>query len=221
MRFVESRAPIQCSIVCTLRDFGFRRRKLYDVINVLSAIGCCQRNGTDFLMWTGLSTVHNTFYKLQKEAHADSPDVTLNEIVGHQHDVSISGLTVAFMLCFLGLHKSRLDIKHVSRYLARQSGRAKTTLCKLYQIANILEAAGVLERSLVPREVAIVSHFFAPIKLIGHTETTPPKSLYSLEALLIHVDSVKERALKKRAQEFLAVLGPLERAELLESGRFD
>jgi hypothetical protein len=40
-----------------------------------------------------------------------------------------------------------LDIRQISRYLARQTGRRKSTLCKLYQIAHILEAAAVVIRS--------------------------------------------------------------------------
>jgi hypothetical protein len=201
--------------------FGFVRRRIYDVVTVLSAIGYCERSSVDSLTWAGSSNVLKTFYKLQKDAQAGSADLTLDEIVGCQTDVSVAGLTVAFILCFLALQKSRLDIKHVSLYLARHSRRKTTTLGKVYQISHILEAAGVMERSGLPREVGIVSCFFAPIELSEQTKRTAPKSLYSLEALLVHVDPVKERVLKTRAEEFLAALGREERAAALESGRFN
>jgi hypothetical protein len=213
IRFVESHPPTDYSIIFILRDFGFQRRRMYDVMSVLCAIGCCQRNTGDTLTWTGLSSVPATFHKLQKEAHADSADPTLNEIVGCQTDVSISGLTAAFILCFLALRRPKLDIKHVSQYLARQSGRQKSILCKLYQIAHILEAAGVLERSAVPREVGIAKRFFAPIEF---GEESP----YSLDALLVHAESVKERVVKKRVEEFVAELDQQER-EGFQMGRSD
>jgi hypothetical protein len=217
VKHAEARVPEEYSVTFLIATFHLQKRRMYDVMSVLSAIGCSQRGTGDVLIWNGFVNVRATFHKLQKEAHADSADATLNEIVGCQSDVSISGLTVAFILCFLALQRCKLDIKHISRYLSRYSGREKSTLCKLYQIAHILDAAGVLERSAVPREVTIANRFFIPIELSAET----PKSLYCLEALLVHAEPVKERVLRKRTEEFLAELDPVERAAVLASGSFN
>jgi hypothetical protein len=161
--------------------------------------------------------IPSTFLRLQKEARADAPDVTLNEIVGCQTDVSIAGLTVAFILCFLALQKSNLDIKYTSRYLSRWSGREKSTLCKLYQIAHILEAAGILKRSTVPREVRLVDRFFTPIEINHSKSGENPRNMYTLESLLVHVRPATEKILEKRMNEFIAELDPNERSLLLAS----
>jgi hypothetical protein len=179
---------------------------MYDVIGVLSAVGCCRRSSGDGSVWCGLSRVCPTFTKLQRDVRANCPETTLNQIVGCQTDVSISGLSVAFVLCFLGLHQSKLDIKHVSRYLSRESGREKSTLCKLYQIAHILEAAGVLERSAVPREVKMVERFFSAIELDAEEER--PTNPYRVDALLVHARLTKREVLQRRAREFRAAREP-------------
>jgi hypothetical protein len=145
-----------------------------------------------------------TLTRLQQSAHADSADATLNEIVGRQTDVSIAALTSAFILCFLGLQKRTLDIKHISRYLSRQSGRDKSTLCKIYQIAHILEAAGVIERSVVPREVTIASSYFAPISLNASQGNAKQENLYAIASILVRERPTLEAVLGKREAEFMA-----------------
>jgi hypothetical protein len=65
----------------------------------------------------------------------------------------------------LALHIQTLDIRQAARYLARTSGRNKTTRCKLYQIAHILGAAGILTRSGIMGQVTIVDRVYVPIDL--------------------------------------------------------
>jgi hypothetical protein len=185
-----------------MRNFGFQRRRMYDALGVFTAIGCCRRVSGDTIVWHGMSCVAPTLLRLQQSVHADFPDVSLNEIVGRQNDVSISALTTAFILCFLGLQKRTLDIKHISRYLSRQSGRSKSTLCKIYQIAHILEAAGVVERSDVPREITIAHQYFAVISLtLGCVK---PQNLYAISSILVQAPLTREEILSKRAVDFLA-----------------
>jgi hypothetical protein len=76
----------------------------------------------------------------------------------------------------------------------------------LYQIAHILEAAGVLERSTIPREVTLVDRFFRPIEIHDNSSGENAKHLYALESLLVHVRPATERILEKRMNEFLAEL---------------
>jgi hypothetical protein len=169
------------------------------MLGVFTAIGCCRRTCGDTVMWHGMACVPPTFVRLQKDAHADFADVTLRAIVECQSDVSISALTIAFVLCFLGLQKCTLDIKQISRYLSGQS-----TLCRMYQVAHILEAAGVVERSVVPREITIAPPYFVPIPLNVRQVSGRSQNSYAISSLLVHAIPTVDEILRKREAEFLA-----------------
>jgi hypothetical protein len=199
VHFAESSGPADYSISWIQTSFHFQRRRWYDVMCVFGAIGCCQKLSTDSVRWEGLAHIPFTFMTLQRNARADSSDIALDALIVSSTTVSISTLTVGFVLCFLALRMRTLDIKQVSRYLSHQTGRQKSRLCKLYQIAHILEAAGVITRSEVAGEIVIVEKFFAPVDL-----TDPAKSPFAIESLLNRARPGEEQTLQTRRNGFWA-----------------
>jgi hypothetical protein len=199
VRVAESRPPGEYKISRLLTDFGFQKRRMYDVMSVLSAIGCLRKTSADSMFWQGLSAVPATLTKLQRDAGVDSPATPLDRIVGSHNNVSIFGLTVGFLLCFLSLRQPALDIKHITQYLCRRTGRHKTTLCKLYQIAHILESAGVFQRSDVPGQLEFVGTFFAPIDLQGD------QNPFAITSILNHSESMEDLVFQRRMADFRAV----------------
>jgi hypothetical protein len=150
---------------------------------------------TDSIFWVGLAPVPARLLKLQTDVHVEDPGTTLVQIVESQSSVSISKLTIDFVLCFLALRESTLDIKGISRYLSRETGRHKSTLCKLYQISHILEAAGIIERSPVLEQFAIVAKYFALADLTGGQV---PDAIRSI------LNGVDEGMVVKRRNDFQA-----------------
>jgi hypothetical protein len=150
VRSAELKSPTEYLISFLLTEFCFQKRRIYDVMSVLSAIGCCQKISVESVFWAGLSKVPATLLNLQWDAGADVPTAPLEQIVQAQNDVSISPLTVGFLLCFLALRQATFNIRQISRYLCRKTGRLKSAQCKLYQIAHILEAAGVIQWLAAP-----------------------------------------------------------------------
>jgi hypothetical protein len=200
VRLGESNPPSEYAINRLLCEFGFQKRRLYDVTSVLAAIGCCRKISVDSIFWAGLAKVPPALTKLQRDAGADTPVHELDHVIRSQATVSIARLTVSFMLCFLVLREPTLDIKVVSRYLSRKTGRDKSTLCKLYQIAHILEASGVLTRCFVPGQLRIVDRFFVPIgtRAIDPKQTNP----FAIDSLLNRVQPSDDAVIQKRRTEF-------------------
>jgi hypothetical protein len=95
-----------------------------------------------------------------------------------------------------------MDIRQISRYLARKTGRRKSTLCKLYQIAHILEAASVIIRSDIPGLITIVDRFFAPVDIIAVTRPAIGKSPYAIDSILNHENLDLETITARRRKEF-------------------
>jgi hypothetical protein len=199
VREAESRPPGEYKISRILAEFGFQKRRMYDVMNVLSAIGCLRKTSADSMFWQGLSAIPAALVKLQHDAGADCPATPLDRIVGCDNNVSIFGLTVGLLLCFLSLRQRALDIKHITQYLCRRTGRHKATLCKLYQIAHILESTGVFQRSHVPGQLEFVDRFFATLDL--QAENNP----FAMTSILNHSHSTEDLVFKRRKAHFRAV----------------
>jgi hypothetical protein len=204
VRVAESVGPSEYPIASLLGDFGFQKRRMYDVVSVVSAIGCCQKISIDSIFWNGLSKVSSTLLKIQSDLGADLPTTPLDQIIRSENNVSISRLTIGFVLCFLALREPILEIKQISRYLSRRTGRHKSTLCKLYQIAHILEATGIIHRSLVPGQLTMVDRFFTPIELKKLQDEPNSRSPYAIGSILNHSDPRDEIVYQKRKSEFSA-----------------
>jgi hypothetical protein len=209
LQSAESLPPASYPIPRLLADFGFQKRRLYDVLSVLAAVGCCQRDSSDSVVWLGLSNVPRTLQAVQIESGADSPIATLDQVVESQTSVSISKLTVGFVLCFLAMRQQTLDIKHISRYLSRRTGRHKSTLCKLYQIAHILGAAGIVVKETVPGQLSITPKFFCLTELRNPEGPNP----FAIGAILNRREAGEEAIVQRRRNEFQAeferlALGP-------------
>ena len=144
------------------QQYNIQRRRLYDVINVLEKVGVCQKTTVDTFVWLGIDNVPFHVSKLIESSCAADGSFCYSKLFSQSQHISISSLTESFILCFFAMHKPSLDIKQVAIFLSRENGRYKTTLCKLYQVTHILEAAGIIEKSMIPGELAIVPKVFRP-----------------------------------------------------------
>jgi hypothetical protein len=212
----ESNVPTDYSISRLLSDFRFEKRRLYDVMSVLCAVGCCCKISPHCVRWIGMCRVSLTLLQIQRDARADS-DIPLDSIITSHTTVSISSLTVSFLLCFLALHMRTLKIKQISRYLSRQTGRHKSTLCKLYQIAHILEASGIILQADMPGSLSIADRYWAPLDLNVADEAQNNLSPFRIQALLNRLRPDEERILLQRRMDFAAE-SERELSELPEPG---
>jgi hypothetical protein len=141
------------------RRFQVKRRRLYDVINVFTAIGCATREGLDALMWHGRDQALTFLKEASGEMQIQNPDKTLGELFPTDRCVALPSLTVSYMLLFGALQVETLDLRHVSSFFSRDTVRYKSTLCKLYQITLILGAMEMVQRTPNVCEVKIQSPF--------------------------------------------------------------
>lgn len=156
-------------------EFGFQRRRLYDVINVLEAIGCCKKTSVDTLIWLHLSNVPISLARSSSEYMLDSDDCDITSLIPNNTSISMGDLALAFMLCFIAMQQRCMSLKEVANFLSRKNGRSKTTLCKLYQVSHILEAVGVITRDRNTKGFIICDPYFIHIDM-----KSSPLSIQSL-----------------------------------------
>lgn len=158
----------QISKIC--KDYGFQRRRFYDVINVLEAVGCCVKTGMDTIFWAGLSNIPRALIKMQNSIQLKNGNFPLAHFFPNENRVSIGRLAYYFILIFLALQEKVLDVKEIAAYFSRENNRYRTTLCKLYQISHILEATSIIERTNEPGKIILSSkyNFPVPIEEVKH-----------------------------------------------------
>jgi hypothetical protein len=146
------------------RKFQVKRRRLYDVINVFTAIGCASRQGVDEIIWQGLGHALAHLKQTSARLEIQNLDKPLAELFPPDNCVGLPSLTMSFVLLFGALHMDSLDLRAASCFFSRNTVRYKSTLCKLYQIALILGALGVIERTANVCEVKIKQPFGEELK---------------------------------------------------------
>lgn len=178
-------SPDQTQAITSLSNrFNIKRRRLYDVINVLESIGVCRKNGLDTVKWLGLSNMKTTMQELRRNRGIDNTELTLEELFPAQACIGISHLTISFLLLFSAVRTNRLDLRFVSQFFSHGMNRYKTTLCKLYQICYILCAIGVTKRTSQVCEVVLNEEYCdnSPKEVVKKKE--PEVSMMSITSLL-------------------------------------
>lgn len=167
---IEDTPNTSLSMSNLCHDFHFQRRRFYDVINVLEALEFCKKTGVDELVWFGREKFKKLLLQMKNEEQTDRDS--------HDHCISISALTLKFVKSFFTFGVQKLNIKDIGKYLSKENGRMKTTVCKLYQISHILEASGVVEKTVMPGEIKLVDEYF------NIRENPAPKIPFTIEQLL-------------------------------------
>lgn len=178
VRDLESNPNQIHSIPQLCRKFPVKRRRLYDVINVLSAIGCSSRSGPDEITWHGPD---RCAAKLREEIHkldVHNPTKSLNDLFPPETCVGLGAVTISFLMIFVATQVEIVDLREVSCFLSRNRRTYKTILSKLYQIATILGTVGVISRTPNVCEVKLEPPFAALIREEGE------KAPVAIEALL-------------------------------------
>ena len=200
----ESEIKQTYNITQLCNDFDFQRRRLYDVISILEALGCCEKVTVDRVTWYGLSAVPSHLRELQKTLGVNKPDTEMGDIFLEEQMILLAHLTVSFVLCFLVLRQPVLDIKNIAMFLSRHNGRFKSTLCKLYQITYILDAAGIIMKTAIPSQIVLAPEYYTIVPMVGVGD---PDDVLSIMSLLNRHDGclaseLEQMALARRRQIF-------------------
>ena len=160
INYVDSQPNSTCSLTNLCKDFNFQRRRFYDVINVFEALNFCKKTGVDEMVWYGRAPFKKFLSQIKNNIIQDLDS-------NYDQCISISGLTIRFIKFFFQFNTQTINIKDVGNFLSRENGRTNTTTCKLYQIAHILEAASVVEKTVMPGEIKLLDEYY-------YLDQTPP-----------------------------------------------
>lgn len=161
-------------------EMGFRQRRFYEVVNVFEALGICLKIDSDSFVWIGFEQIKETLERIATERCAFYSNVTLDQIFQNKGCISVQRITEEFLLLFIALEMRRIKILEAATYLSRENDREKTTRCKLYQVAAILEIANIIKKTDQPSEFEIMPEYFISASDRINKKSPDPNSLISL-----------------------------------------
>ena len=144
-----------------ISKLGFKKRRFYDVINVFETLGICCKLSSNLIEWKGIDYAFQSIEQIALDHGVFNADNTLGDIVENDDSIAISTLTECLINCFLALQKQNLDIKEISNFIARNTGREKTVLCKLYQIVQILQVLGIITKTDIRSQFRMNNKYFS------------------------------------------------------------
>jgi hypothetical protein len=149
--------PVAISLLST--RFMIKTRRLYDIINIFSALGCCRRSGLAHLIWMGRAQIPAFVSELRRLRDVDNAERMLCDLFPVSDCVGMSNLTSCFLLVFHALRTNQLDLRLVAQLFSWKTRRYKSALCKLYQIVFVLCAAGICSRTSQACEVVLLDGY--------------------------------------------------------------
>jgi hypothetical protein len=84
------------TIIALSCRFAIKPRRLYDVINVFVALGCCHRSGIDGFRWHGLNQSIGRLRELRESRGMDDTNRSLSDLFPITTCVGIANLTPRF-----------------------------------------------------------------------------------------------------------------------------
>jgi hypothetical protein len=195
---LEQRPNSLHSIQFLYQHHQIKRRRLYDVTNILTTIGCASRSGPDFIEWHGVGGVLPWLLREKRDCDISNYRLSLATLFPLANGVGLASLTKSLLLIFPAIGQDVLNLRNVSAFFSRDIQRYKTTLCKLYQITLILGALDITGRTENPCEVRMKPPFTRVL------EEDPKQSPLTIASLL-NGPNPNEEALEARRVEFRKV----------------
>ena len=177
--------PIQVKAIG--KKLGFKKRRFYDLINILDAVGCCPRMDVDSFIWLGFDNIVKKLTEIATTLGVFDPTKTLSDIIINTGCLSISKVAIDFIMCFISMEKETLNIIEVATFMSRKNGREQTTRCKLYQAAAILDNIGILSKTNETSGFKINEKFFIRCSMHG----VEPDDTFNILNLLRNYDPTK------------------------------
>jgi hypothetical protein len=137
--------------------YHIKRRRLYDVVTIFTAIGYSKKNGTDEIVWQGDAESLQHLRQESRTAEINNQEKSLSELFPKDNCPGLAATTIPLILLFAAMKVEVIDLREASWWFSRNTGMCKSTLCKLYQIALILRAFRLIEKNANVCEVKIQS----------------------------------------------------------------
>ena len=157
------------------------KRRLYDLLNVMVALGICVKSGSHNYIWKSMDNIKDAFSTISYDIESRSIYESANEIFALPDSPSIGLITTKFLGIFLYLNIKTLNIRDAALFLASDNDHFKPVLRRLYLVAYLLERVRVFKRSSKIGEyqldIDVDSICIKTLEKLARAEEFPPDSI--------------------------------------------
>ena len=137
----------QISIEQLVRRKSYDKRRLYDLLNILTTLGICAKLENKEFVWIGTDSVRDVILAMATDLElqcATTDDISVLQVDDNTH---LSVIVTKFIQSFLYFGKNTINVQDIAYCMSQKPDRAKRILRRLYLITQILEEVGVVEHT--------------------------------------------------------------------------
>lgn len=187
------------SLAALYNAHSISRRRFYDVVNVLTAIGCCKRMEDNKIKWIGTWNIESELVQMKTRSGIENEKLVMGELFNVENCICLMKITMTFLALFATIEADTIDLREAAAFFSRGTWRYKSTLCKLYQITPVLGALRILEKTSTECAVRLLSPYKEMIQIKYQSK---PESPYSISYLLNNVCKSYADLAKRREKEY-------------------
>lgn len=180
IQFCKNKPEQKYDIRTLSRSMGFKQRRFYEVISVFEALQICPKVDAESIIWHGFEKIPRTIEKIAYTRGVFYTEFSLADIFSNKTCVTVQNITEEFILLFIALEMRRINILEAASYLSKGNDRGRTTRCKLYQVAAILEIANIIRKTGNPSEFELLPEYFVSFSAKMNHKKPDPSNIMTL-----------------------------------------
>lgn len=139
----ETRAHSFC-IMDLSEKYGIKHRRLYDLFNLLTAMGVTKHSGSKQIDWLGLSNMDKFIERkyIQYEKKSDSEPIPL--IFGLAQSPPLGEIATNFLVLFPFFRIKKVSLRKASTLFNQNGGDLRSFERRMYLVLGLLENLGYL-----------------------------------------------------------------------------
>lgn len=163
-------------------DRGYEKRRVYDLLNVLCAIGICGKVSSNGYRWNGFGHLHEVVKSLGRELELLAMRSDGLELIRLPESAHIGIVVKHFIWTFLYFGNSSVNIHRATNIMTSNSNARKKVLRRLYLVTHVLEHVNVVRHAAEIGEYELVFDVNETMldvfaNLIKHREFAPESVL--------------------------------------------
>ena len=206
----EVTCPDNINVMNVSVKYNVQHRRVYDLFNLLTALGTCKSVERGRLKWIGKEEAFKTIEAEYAKIEEESLEKDIGELFALGPSPSLGDIAKRFLTLFPFLGVNRISLKQAFVLLKGEMGYDKSLERRVYLVLAILELIGLLSHSKRTGEYWIAAQDLDRIRknvMERKRKVALSRAPTSIESNLASLDETYVRNLMKKRQEEYYLLG--------------